>query len=445
MNNKFKGWRSVFGFTLRQSTKGIGFRLTTALVALLLIGAFILINIFVAKPDKKEDIKPSPIETIIISDQSGLLPTDYKALNPELMTEPYSHITFISSALLTKEEVVKEAAAHSNKSIALHITVGEDGFHLEALIPEDSKISKKDVNKILPFISNAFEANKMLQVGLTMEQLSSALKPSITSYTAIGDDNNPIAFLVKTIAPMIFGFTLYFMLLLYGQNVCKSVSTEKTTKLVETLLTSIHPYALITGKVLAVTFIALMQFIIWIVAGIIGLFGGNFISQYMYPEYENSVVTIINFMKDNIGETALSIPAVLLALLIFVIGFIFYSVLAGVSGSIVSKPEDLSSTQAIFQFPIVISFLVSYLAPTMQKEGLVTATRYIPFTAPFTAPAELITGSIGLGEGLLSLGILSLFSFFVVMLSARIYKGMILYTGQKLSFRLIGNIIKAKE
>lgn len=445
MKNKFNGWNTVFDFTFRQSSKGIGFRITTTIVALLLIGAFVLINILIAKPDDEKDIKPSPIETVIVSDQSGLEPTDYKAMSPELMTEQYSHIKFIASQLLSNNELVREAATYSNKSFAIHITVVEDGFHMEALIPEDSEISKGDVKEILPFISNAFESNKLLQVDLTMEQLSSALKPAINTYTDVGEDKNPVVFAIKMIAPMLFGFILYFMLLLYGQNVCKSVSTEKTSKLVETLLTSVHPYALIMGKVLAVTSLALMQFVLWIIAGIIGLYGGNYISQMMYPEYENSVVTIINFLKDNIGETAMTLPALLLAIVIFIVGFLFYSVLAGVSGSIVSKPEDLSSTQAIFQFPIIISFLLSYLSPVFEKEVLTKAIRYIPFTAPFSVPAELITGSVGLGEGLLSLGILSVFSLIIINLSSRIYKGMILYTDQKLSFKLISNILKAKN
>jgi ABC-type Na+ efflux pump permease subunit len=447
MKNKFNGWNTVFGFTLRQSSKGIGFRITTTIVALLLIGAFVLINILIAKPDddKDKDIKPSPIETVIVLDQSGLEPTDYKTMSPELMSEQYSHIKFIASQLLSNNELVRKSATYSNKSIAIHITVVEDGFHMEALIPEDSEISKSDVKEILPFISNAFESNKLLQVGLTMEQLNSALKPAVNTYTDVGEDKNPIVFAIKMIAPMLFGFIFYFMLLLYGQNVCKSVSTEKTSKLVETLLTSVHPYALIMGKVLAVTSLALMQFVLWIVAGIIGLYGGNYISQMMYPEYENSVVTIINFLKDNIGETAMTLPALLLAIVIFIVGFLFYSVLAGVSGSIVSKPEDLSSTQAIFQFPIMISFLVSYLSPVLEKEALTKAIRYIPFTAPFSVPAELITGTVGFGEGLLSLGILSVFSFIIINLSGRIYKGMILYTDQKLSFKLISNILKAKN
>lgn len=445
MNNNFRGWKAVYNFTFRQSTKGIGFKLVTTLITLLIIGIFVLVNILAAKPGDKEDSTPSPIETVMVLDQSGLLPTDFKSMNPELSSEPLGHIVFLTSTVQDRVETIKKAASHSTETVAAIITAVDEGFQIEFVIPEDSGIKTKDVEKLLQPVAAAFETNKMLQSGLSMEQLNSVLKPVVTSYHDIGENTNEITFAIKMIAPMIFGFMLYMMLLLYGQNVSKSVSTEKTSKLMETLLTSIHPYALILGKILAVTSMALIQFITWLIAGVIGLWGGNAIAHNIYPEYENTVVTIINYLKDNIGETAMTIPAVILAVLIFVVGFLFYCVLAGLAGSMVSKPEDVASTQAIFTFPIIISFLISYLAPAFQNEGLMKAARYIPFTIPFGVPSELITGTIGLGEGLLSLLLLTVFSFFVILLSARIYKGFVLYTGQNFSFKLIGDILKANK
>ncbi|MGE5676953.1 MAG: ABC transporter permease, partial [Pseudomonadota bacterium] len=84
-----------------------------------------------------------------------------------------------------------------------------------------------------------------------------------------------------------------------------------------------------------------------------------------------------------------------------------------------------------------------YFAPLMDNTGLITAARYIPFTAPFSVPADLITGSMGLLQGLISLLLLLIFSFLTVILAARIYKGLVLYTGQKASLKTIGKILKA--
>lgn len=444
MKDNFRGWMSVYGFTFRQATRGIGFKLVTTIVTLLILGAFVLINVLVAKPEKTEEVEVSPINKVYVLDQSGLAPTNYKESNPQLAEEQFQHIEYVTVSEQTRDEVVKTAAS-SSQTIAVIITAKDSGYEIEAVVPANSDISKKQANALIGPMSAGFESNKLMQVGLSVEQLTMALKPVVTSYAEIGENTSEIAFVIKMIAPMLFGLMLYIMLLLYGQTISKSVSTEKTSKLMEALLTSVHPYALITGKVLAVSSMAILQFVTWVIAAGVGLYGGNAVAHAIYPEYENSVITIINFLKDNIGETALTLPAVILAVIFFCVGFLFYCVIAALAGCMVSKPEDVASTQAIFQFPVIISWLVCYLAPVMGNEGVLTIARYIPFTAPFSVPVDLITGTIGLVEGIISLFILMIFTLLIIMLSARIYKGLVLYTGQKLSLKMIGNVIKANR
>ncbi|MBH1942337.1 ABC transporter permease [Mobilitalea sibirica] len=444
MKDNFRGWKSVFGFTFRQATKGVGFKLVTLLVAFLILGVFVLVNIIVAKPDKVDQVETSPINRVIILDNSGLQPTNFKEINPQLNTQQFGHIDFAWEENTSKDAVIKSAIADSDKTLAVIISAKESGYELEGVIPAGSIITKRHAIELLEQISSAFSTGKLIQSGLTTSQLTSVLKPVVTSYAKIGESISEIAIVIKIVAPMLFGFMLYMMLLLYGQTISKSVSTEKTSKLMETLLTSVHPYALITGKVLAITSMALLQFVTWIAAVFAGLFGGNAVARAFYPEYENTAITAINFLKDNIGETAMTIPAVVLAIIFFCIGFLFYSVLAGLAGCLVSKPEDVASTQTIFMFPVIISFLIVYLAPLMKNEALITISRYIPFTAPFSVPVEVITGTIGLFEGMIALTLLLVFTVFIILLSARIYKGLILYTGQKLSLKTIGNVIKAK-
>lgn len=444
MKDKFRGWNTVFSFTFRQATKGPSFRVVTALISLLLIGGIILINILAAKPEEGKEVEPSPIEKVLILDQSGLEPIDFKASNPELSGDRFKAVAFVASTLTDRKEVIRAAATDSTKTIAVFITLGEAGYDIEAVIPDGSVIKKKQVNALLEPMTIAFETHKMRQAGISDDLLGSVSSPVLTSYADIGDDTNEIVFVIKILAPMMFGLMLYIMLLLYGQTVSKSVATEKTSRLMETLLTSIHPYALIAGKVLAVTSMALLQFVGWIVAAVVGLYSGNAIAHAIYPEYQNTVVTVINFVKDNIGETAMTLPAIILAVIFFAVGFLFYLVIAGLAGCMVSKPEDAATTQAVINFPIIISWLVTYLAPIMGKEGILKVARYIPFTSPFCVPANLITGSVGLLEGIITLVVLLLFTFLVILLSGRIYKGLILYNGQKVSLKLVGNILRSK-
>lgn len=445
MKNKFRGWNTVFSFTFRQSTKGLGFKVVTALVTLIILGAAVLFNVLAAKPEENTIPEMSPIRKVYVLDNSGLNPTNYKEMNPLFSREQYAHIDFETITGQTREDAIKTAASDSPETIAAIISTSDSGFGIEIVIPDGSAIKKKQAEKLIEPMTGAFETNKLLQSGLTEEQLTAALKPVITSFADIGEDTNAIAFAIKMIAPMLFGLMLYMMLLLYAQNISKSVSTEKTSKLMETLLTSVHPYALIAGKVLAVSTMAILQFVTWLIAIFAGLYLGNSIAHSMYPEYESTVITIINFLKDNIGETAFTLPAVILTIIAFFIGFLFYCVIAGLAGCMVSKPEDVASTQGLFQFPIIISWLVCYLAPVIGNDTLQIVVRYIPFTAPFCIPVDILTGTIGLGKGIITTSLLLLFTLIVTMLSGRIYKGLLLYNGQKVNLKMIGNIIKTNN
>jgi ABC-type Na+ efflux pump permease subunit len=442
MKYNFKGWTTVYAFTLRQTIKGTGFKIVTALVTLLILAGFILMNVLVAKPDKASKLKPSPIKTVYVLDNSGLSPANYKDLISQLGGKEFEHTEYKVITGESKDEVVKEAEVNSTETVAVIITRTDKTYELKAIIPKTSKITKNQANALLTQMSSAFQSNKLMQTGLSPKQLEAVLKQSVVSSFEVGESTSKIAKVIKILAPMIFSFVLYFMLLLHGETISKSISTEKTSKLMEVILTSVHPYAMIAGKVLAITSISLAQFITWILAAIGGLYGGNYIAHRIYPGYENSAITIINFLKDNIGETALTVPSIILAVVVFCVGFLFYCVIAAVAGSMVSKPADVASTKTVFQVPVILSWLVCYFAPISHKPWLLTAVRYIPFTAPFSVPVDLITGAIGLAQGLISLILLLFFSLVTIILAARIYKGLVLYTGQKVNLKMLGNILK---
>lgn len=445
MGQNFRGWTTVYAFTFRQSTSGKAFKLITAFIAFLIIGGIIAATVLTAKPEDQKAITPSQIKKVIVLDNSGLAPTDFKALNPELQTAQFSKIEYSQVTGQSREDAVKTAAADSSSTIAVIITAADSGFQLEAIIPSGSSISKGQANTVVSKMSAAFETSKLLQSGLSEDQLRSVLTPAVTSYATIGESTSAIAYVIKIVAPMLFCFMFYMMLALYGQTVSKSVSTEKTSKLMETLLTSIHPYALLSGKILAVTSMALLQFVSWIASGFIGLYGGNAIAHAIYPEYQSSVLVVFDFLKKNVGETALSPASILLAILFFCIGFLFYCVIAGLAGCMVSKPEEVAAAQQLFILPLVISFLVTYMAPLYHNVTLIKVVRYIPFTAPFSVPADLMTGTIGIGEGILTLALLGVFCFLVIMLSGRLYKGLILYSGQKPSLKMLGNVLRSNH
>ena len=446
--NKFKGWKEVFSFNYKQSAGSKGYIAVTALVAVLIVAAAVLISVLAAKPEdgeKVEEISYCAVEKAYVLDLAGMGELRFDEWIPELATDYYSALSLVQVEAMTAEEV-QNKAAQEMFTIGVVIEKTENSIEVKAVVPSTSEeLSLMDGQEVADLVAIAVEQARVVQSGLSELQFSQINKQVMISVADAGEETNVVVYLVQYLAPAVFGLVLYFLLLLYGQNICQSVSVEKTSKLVETLLTSLHPYALLTGKVFAIVATALQQFFIWVAALVAGIFAGGILAENMYPGAESGISVVVEFMRANIGESALSPVAVVLALVTFCGGFLFYCVLSGMAGSMVSRPEEAASVQSIFTLPIVISWIVCYFGTLMEKESLLVVARNIPFTIPFCVPVDLLTGAIGIGQGIVSTLILVVFSVLVIMLSGRIYKGLVLYNGEKVTLKNVIGILRNKN
>jgi len=446
--NKFKGWKEVFSFNYKQSAGSKGYIAVTALVAVIIVAAAVLISVLAAKPEdgeKVEEISYCAVEKAYVLDLAGMGELRFDEWIPELATDYYSALSLVQVEAMTAEEV-QNKAAQEMFTIGVVIEKTENSIEVKAVVPSTSEeLSLMDGQEVADLVAIAVEQARVVQSGLSELQFSQINKQVMISVADAGEEPNVVVYLVQYLAPAIFGLVLYFLLLLYGQNICQSVSVEKTSKLVETLLTSLHPYALLTGKVFAIVATALQQFFIWVAALVAGIFAGGILAENMYPGAESGISVVVEFMRANIGESALSPVAVVLALVTFCGGFLFYCVLSGMAGSMVSRPEEAASVQSIFTLPIVISWIVCYFGTLLEKESLLVVARNIPFTIPFCVPVDLLTGAIGIGQGIVSTLILVVFSVLVIMLSGRIYKGLVLYNGEKVTLKNVIGILRNKN
>ena len=450
---KFRGWEKVFSFTYGQNMKSKSYIAVTVLITVILLGLTTVLSVLAAKPEEPEEEWEEGayfnwVEETYVLDATESIFTgevDFEALLPDLDKEYYPDLQLILVSGMTEEEVKAKAAAQSDYAIGVVIEKTENVIEVRAIVPSTSVINMEEGMEVAELVAYCVEQIRMEQSGLSGFQIGQIKKEVMLSVSDAGEAQNVVVYLIQYLAPAVFGLVLYFLLLFYGQNINREVSTEKTSKLMETLLTSLHPYGLLAGKVFAIVAVALQQFLLWVVAAVAGLVAGNVIGGLMYPDANQSMQVMLEFLRENIGESAFSPVAVVLALVTFAFGFLFYCVLSGMSGSMVSRPEDAANTQSIFTLPIVISWIVCYFGTLMENEPLLAVARNIPFTIPFCVPVDLLTGAIGIGQGLVSTVILLVFSVLVIMLSGRIYKGMVLYTGQKINMKTILGILRNKD
>ena len=220
---------------------------------------------------------------------------------------------------------------------------------------------------------------------LDINDFQSAITPSFDSnVTILGKDSSNNFFYVYILI-----FVMYMMILLYGQLIATSVTSEKSNRAIEVLITSVNSNSLIFGKVIAATLAGFIQIGIVLASGII---------TYSL----NSKAW--NGLLDNIFKIPTNI---LLTFIIFgSIGYLSYSFIFGALGALVSKTEDISSSIAPITIIFMVGFFISMFGLTNSDTLLVNIASFIPFTSSMTMLVRVALGSVSNFEIIISLLIL---------------------------------------
>ena len=240
---------------------------------------------------------------------------------------------------------------------------------------------------------------------------------------------------------------IYFLVIFYGQSIGQIVSMEKTSKLMEYMLTLTGPAGIIFGKVMAVFCEAIVQMAVWVVCGVVGVKSSDI---FIYRLTGGQGKNIISMFTEKLPEVAISHNfALLLALTVIVTlaSFLFYCFIAALFASFAATAEDLAQTNGLTMMSIVIGFLLSLYIPLFtdnSRMGL-TIIRIIPFTSAFILPADVISSRITIAEFALYFGLLIVFIILLAILTGRVYKNRLFKRGTKGIFAEILTAITGKE
>lgn len=205
-----------------------------------------------------------------------------------------------------------------------------------------------------------------------------------------------------------FVFLFYLAALIFGMQLASSVIEEKQSRIVEIIAAAIPLRQLLAGKVLGNTVLAMIQLLVYVAVGLVGL---------SFSPYKSYV-------------PALSGPAVWF-LAFFLAGFIALACLWAVAGSLASRAEDLQSTST----PLTMLMLVIFFGGiSLDGRGQVIAS-FIPPVSAVVMPKRILAGGVGWWEPLVALGLLAVFAAFTVMVGERIYRRALLQTGGRVSMR----------
>ena len=220
----------------------------------------------------------------------------------------------------------------------------------------------------------------------------------------------------RILVPLVFGGLLIFGIILGGSILMESVSEEKETRMIEILLTSVSPLAVMVGKVLALGATGLIQIAVWVASvAIIG-------------------PLIFNQIPDA-GQLAIEPGILALVIAFFLTGYLVFAVTMAGIGAATASTKEASQISMIVTLPSFVPVWFISLLLKNPDGGFAQLPSFIPFTAPVTMMIRLGVSDVALWEVVASLAVLLLTGVALLWISARVFRAGLLMYGQRMSIR----------
>jgi ABC-2 type transport system permease protein len=230
-----------------------------------------------------------------------------------------------------------------------------------------------------------------------------------------------------SILGFIVAFLLYMMLILYGQNILRSVLEEKTTRVAEVIVASVKPDTLLAGKVFGVAAVSLTQQVVWLASGV------------LLWSFRSKIFELVGVgALPPIPFPEVSIGTLLIFILLFILGFLFYAALFAAAGATVNSDQEAQQASQPIMMLLIASIV--FLQPIMlaPTSTMAKVLSWLPFSAPIVMPLRMSVVPIPALELTLVLLGLAVSCVGAIWLSSRIYRVGLLMYGKRPSLRELG-------
>ena len=322
----------------------------------------------------------------------------------------FENLDILESAFLNSKWTKVTSLDEAEELIKLENV--EAGFSVDSLTKYSYLVNNSgftDTNQMIfeNLLSSLGQQVYANEHNLNINDLQSVIHPSFDSdVTILGKDSANNFFYVY-----IFIFAMYMMILLYGQLIAVAVTSEKSNRAIEVLVTSANSNSLIFGKVIAAALASFIQVGVILASGMI--------TYSLNSKAWNGLLDGIFKIPSNI----------LLTFIIFGgLGYFFYSFIFGALGALVSKTEDISSSIGPITMIFVIVFFISMFGLSNSDSLLIKIASFIPFSSSMTMLIRVAMGTVSNFEIVISFIILLASTILTALASAKIYRlGTLMY------------------
>jgi ABC-2 type transport system permease protein len=232
----------------------------------------------------------------------------------------------------------------------------------------------------------------------------------------------------------VMAILLFMAILLYGVNVMSSVLEEKTTRIIEVLVSSLRPFQLMVGKVAGAGAVSFFQFVIWGVSA-------RLLIALRVPIARMLGANPADAMSISLPHIPFATVAVFMAF--FLGGFLLYSAMFAAVGAMSSNEQEARQAQQPVTYLLMISYL-SIIGLTNDPASTFARTlSLVPFTSPIATPVRWTAGSMGMAELGLSLAMLLIGIVAITWVASRIYRVGILMTGKRPTMKELARWVRA--
>lgn len=324
---------------------------------------------------------------------------------------------------------------------------------------EPSVETKKDVQTQTEQIFK----NSILMVNyeMTKEDIAMVNDPQIASYITDIRTGKESFSEVKMALGAVLGFMIYLFIFLFGGQIMRSVSEEKTSRIVEVLVSSVKAIHLLFGKIIAVALVGLTQFALWIVLILILSTGLKVADPDIFKidskekiELSERVVTANKLdtsdMEESPVQTAIqalqsiNFPLVLSMFLIyFLLGYLLYGSLFGAVGSLVDDDADAGQFTIPITVPLIFAIICLPMVVNDPSSSLSQWLSIIPFTSPLMMLVRIPFG-VATWQVLVSIALLILTVVGSLYVASKIYRSGILMYGKQIKYKDMFRWIRKK-
>ena len=402
---------TVMKFTIKDMVRRKSFIISTLIILVLIVIGFNVPNII--KSIKGE----STGDKLLIVDNDNIFEGNLELLKQADL----GYEVEIQNATFDE---IKEKIETEEISEAIMIEKQENNVKIRYIV--ESTTMMEEVPETLVNTINSLYTNMQInKLGLTEEELESITPNFEFSLEQTEDEKASGNIFVMMLMSIVLFYAIYFC----AYQVSSSITTEKTSKIMETLVTSTSPRTIVLGKTIGIGFAGLLQLVL--------IVGTALISAKVFLEPE--------LLDDVLDMSNITVYLGIITIIYFILGYFTYALLYALTGSTVSKPEDINSANQPVAFLAVIGFYLSYFTMMNPTSDLNVFASLFPISSPFCMPFRIMMGLSKGTDVAISIGILIVTILIIAKVAIKIYSNAILNYGTKMSLKDIINMYKDKQ